>query len=547
MLRPEKDVMGVITELEKEAIRAMAKTAGVTLTKSLKVFRAGRQIYQAENEKDLKEYLELHATTPVEVTTYPYEFKMPPLLHQQKGFYLYKDRKYFAFFMEMQTGKTKLTLDHAGYLFERGEIDALVVVAPSGVHRKWIAEEIPKHLPDRIKTEAFFWKSESTVAQEKTRADFLLHPKVRTFQIVSFNFEALTTLKGQNFFVEFSKSRQCMGVIDEGHYIKTHNAKRTKFLLKTAGLFKYRRLLTGTPVTQSPLDVWAQMEWLSPDVFQCRSFYAFRVKHAKLQAKYVGAQKLYEVVVGYQRLDELSDRLEPWSYRVLKKDCLDLPPQQYRVEEVPLSPEQKKLYVSLKEQLFAEMGDQQMTTPIVLTKYLRLQQILGGFWTPDGDEVQKIPGKVPKLERLLELLQEIDPTSSAIIWARFVPEIKMISEALRKEYGEESVVEYYGETSGEDRQTAVQKIQEKTTRFFVGNPRAGGVGLTLNAANYMIYFSNDFSLDVRLQSEARIHGIGQTLSTCYIDLVTENSLDQVVLKALRSKKNLADTITKDSL
>lgn len=236
-------------------------------------------------------------------------------------------------------------------------------------------------------------------------------------------------------------------------------------------------------------------------------------------------------------MDELHRRIMSCSTRILKKDCLDLPDKVYDVLTTELAPKQRKLYNQLKEEFIAEFNDTTIEATHALTRLLRLQQITGGYY--DGVEIE---GNA-KLKLLLNYLE--DRTEHVIIWAKFKDEIRGIANALKEIYGQKSTVMYYGDVNDDDREEAVERFQAndpEDARFFVGNPVAGGIGLDLTAATITIYYTNDYSLETRLQSEDRAHRIGQENKVLYIDLEAENTLDSVIVEALRGKKNLADIV-----
>lgn len=533
----------MITEHYKDFIRDTASIAGLDVSKSLKVSRNGSLLAAFDTDKDLLEYM-LTVKKSASTTHSEYVFKTKPYDHQRVGFELSKDKEFFALLMEMQTGKSKVAIDTAGYLFQTGSITGVLVVAPNGVHRKWVNDEVASHLPDDIPVDTVYWKK----SQSKSflqGLNYVSVPDPGKLKILSMNFEALTTDKGFSIAERFVQQHQVLFIVDEGHFIKNPQAKRTKAVMKLGKKSDYRRLLTGTPVTQSPLDVWSQFQFLSPDILGCPSYHAFKAVYANMQRKQVNKDRFVNVIIGYKNLERLSEKIKPYSYRVLKKDCLDLPPQTYRTEVVELSKDQKRLYSQLSSELIAELDGEFMTAEIALVKYLRLQQIIGGFWKPDDSDPCAVPGPNPKLQRLLHILDEIDPSSGVIIWSRFTAEIKMITQELEKIYGTESVVTYFGGVSSEEKQNAVSRFQSGESRFFVGNQRAGGIGLTLHKASYMIYFSNDFSMSVREQADARFYGIGQTKNTAYIELIARDTLDEVVLDALKNKKEIADLVTQD--
>jgi len=260
-----------------------------------------------------------------------------------------------------------------------------------------------------------------------------------------------------------------------------------------------------------------------------------------------------QLVVGYKNLEELSEKLKPFSYRVLKDDCLDLPPKTYMKRIITLTPEQEKIYRQMKQMALAEMNGKMITTVNVITQLMRLQQITCGHFKADDGSMQEI--KNNRISELLSVLNEVE--GKAIIWCHWRHDIKNVIKAITTAednqknllYGPQSVVTYYGDTTVEERQTAIKKIQdpESKVRFLVGTPQTGGYGITLTGASTMIYYSNGYDLEKRLQSEARIDRIGQEKPMTYIDILAEDTVDERIVKALRKKINIATQVMGEEL
>ena len=251
-----------------------------------------------------------------------------------------------------------------------------------------------------------------------------------------------------------------------------------------------------------------------------------------------------QVVSHFKNLDELSEQLKTFSYRVLKEDCLDLPEKIYIKREIDLSSEQKKVYKQMKEEALANLNGKQITTMTVLTQLMRLQQITCGHFVADDGTTQEI--KSNRLNELMDILDEV--RGKAIIWAHWQKDIQVIKKALVKEYGPRSVVDYYGLTPADQRQKNKDAFQnDSKVRFFVGTPQTGGYGLTLTAANTVIYYSNGYDLEKRIQSEDRAHRIGQKKSVTYVDILAEETVDEKIVKSLRKKINIASKVLGEEL
>lgn len=493
-----------------------------------------------------------------------YLYKTKPFNHQHERFIKYRDAEYWGHLWEQGCGKSKIIVDTSAWLYSQGKIDAVLIIAPNGVNRNWVINEYPAHCPEHVDYKAAWYSSSPN---KKEGAEICKVLKHQSLKIVTMNIEALATSKGISFAKNFLLNFQTLLVVDESSTIKNPKALRTKNLLKLSVHAKYRRILTGTPITQGPLDLYTQFSFLDSHILRCQSYYGFRNRYAVMREMRT-AGRSFMVIDSYCNLDELQERIAIASDRVTKLECLDLPDKLYVKRYVELSGEQRRLYSSLKKEVLVEFRGKEMSAPLALTKLLRLQQIVGGFFVPDKDisnmavntvtgETEWIPQhpmkevtpepidtKNLRVESLIELLEET--SGKVIIWARFRSEIAEISKKIGETFGPESYVEYHGGIDNNQRSVAIQNFQnESSCRFFIGHVQAGGKGLTLHAASTVVYFSNDFSLENRLQSEDRAHRIGQTKNVTYIDFVATNTLDEKIVATLRGKRSVADLITGD--
>jgi len=469
-----------------------------------------------------------------------YEFETKPFDHQLSVIRDSWSEKYFALFMEMGTGKTKVVIDTMGILYEEEKINAALVIAPKGVFDNWVRKEIPVHLPKRIARNIVRWQPNITQKFQDELEPFVLDP-FDGIKLFVMNVEAFSTTKGLQIAKVFlKKNPKNMVIVDESTTIKNRKASRTKNIIALQNLSEYRRILTGSPVTKSPMDLFSQCEFLTPKCLGFNSYYAFQGRYANVQQRAMG-HRSFNQIVGYRKLDELNLKLDQFSNRILKEDCLDLPPKLYIRRDVPLTMEQAKLYKQMKKLALAKLENGDLaTTASVLTQIMRLQQICCGFLQPDEGEIQPLENN--RVDELISILEETQGKS--IIWASYTHDIKNIRNTLAEKYGEESVASYYGETPQDERQNIVDKFQDPDSplRFFVGQPRTGGYGITLTAANTVIYYSNSYDLEIRLQSEDRAHRIGQTNKVTYIDLVSPDTIDEKILLALKSKINIAGQV-----
>ena len=468
-----------------------------------------------------------------------YKFKSKPFAHQNKALEMSWDKEVFAYFMEMGTGKSKVLIDNIAMLYNAGRINGALIVAPKGVYKNWFDSEIPNHMPDYIQKKIGLWRTDPNAKDLKpmfsTGAD--LH-------ILIMNVEAFSTKKGLQFAHRFLSSHDALMGVDESTTIKNPSAKRTKNILSLRSLTKYRRILTGSPVTKSPLDLFSQCNFLDPWLLDQSSYYSFRTRYAICRKIQVQGRQV-EIVVGYRNLSELSDKLKPFSYRVLKDDCLDLPSKTYLKRTIDLSDEQKKVYKQMKQEALAVLNGKMVTSATVITQLMRLHQITCGHFTSDDGTIQEI--KNNRISQLVDILEEVE--GKAVIWAHYRYDIEKIVEAISKKYGNNAVVTYYGDTTTDERAAAIKKIQDKDSpvRFIVGTPQTGGYGITLTGASTMIYYSNGYDLEKRQQSEARIDRIGQEKPMTYIDIMAEDTIDMKIVKSLRSKVNIATEIMGEEL
>ena len=470
-----------------------------------------------------------------------YKFKTKPYKHQLTALEKSWNKETYAYFMEMGTGKTKVLIDNMSMLYDKGKIDGALIVAPKGVVKTWYEQELPTHLPNHIENVSVLWQPNITkTQQEKLESLFEIETALH---ILVMNVEAFSTDKGMKFASKFLNSHKTLMAIDESTTIKTPTAKRTKNIIQLGAHAKYRRIMTGSPVTKNPLDLYTQCYFLDPYLLDHASYYSFRNRYAIMKSMHVRGRTI-QVVHKFQNLSELSDKLQPFSYRVLKEDCLDLPPKNFTKRYIVLTSEQRKTYDQMKKTALATLNGKVTSTITVLTQLMRMHQITCGHFTADDGSTQLIPNN--RITELMNVLEETE--GKAIIWANYQRDITNIIESIIKEYGPGSVVDYYGLTPQDERQENIKKFQkDKKCRFIVGTPQTGGYGITLTQANTVIYYSNGYDLEKRLQSEDRAHRIGQKKTVTYIDLICEDTVDEKIVKALRDKINIASEVLGEEL
>lgn len=484
------------------------------------------------------------------------EFKTKPYTHQLECLEKFGRSESFALLAEMGTGKTWIIINNVADLWSTDDCDAMLVFAPNGVHTNWTRLELPRHMPDSIKYYATAWNA----ARRKKDLQEIeeLYTIEHRLRILTMNWEALQNAKGIAAATRFAKSAaKLMIVCDESDSAKNPRAKRTKQLMKLRIMATWRRIMTGTPINNAPFDAFSQFNFLDSDILKTPSYYAFKAEYAEMLSpdndlvKHIRERTRFtpQIVargVGgrpkYRNLDKLSKLIAPHSYRVLKEDCLDLPDKAYKTLVFDMTPQQKIAYRKMKREcrLIFE-GDETPFSKLVAMG--KLSQITSGYCIhPQLDEPVRIEGATPKMDMLIDRIKAItNADNKVIVWARYRIEIADIVQRLRE--AKIACVQLHGGIGKAVREEAIDSFQnDEDMRVFVGNQQAGGRGITLVAANYVIYFSNNFSLSDRLQSEDRAHRIGQTHKVTYINIAAKGTIDEIVIDALINKKDVADTI-----
>lgn len=493
-----------------------------------------------------------------------YRFKSAPFGHQERGFYETRDLVAHGEHWDPGTGKTKLLIDVAAYNAQVGRINGLLVVAPNVVHQNWVDDQLPRHLPEETRVAAFTWHSaKAGTKRHQEQARHLLGHK--GLSVLAMSYDAVRTDAGRDIARDFLKQRRVMMTLDEAHRIKTPGAKTTKLVRNAGKLATMRRTATGTPVTQSPFDVYAPVCFLDDDFWRKQvdvsSFTAFKQRYAIWVDSWAGGSKHPELKE-YQRLDELQRVLASIATRLTKEDAgLDLPPKLYKTVTFDLSPAQRRVYEELKTQYLAELdAGKYLEAPLALVRLTRLHQIACGYapaMGDDSDQLTWIPGARPRLELLLSLLS--DTFSPVIVWAARREDCRIITEEVNKrsrDAGDDpegeatglgGAVRIDGTVTGDARERALADFHAGRARILVANQATLGEGVTLNEAKLMIYYSQDYRLGVRVQSEDRNHRIGQDVSVQIVDLVARDTVDPKLIESLVEKHDVAAQVSGDKL
>ena len=523
-----------------------------------------------------------------------YEFKLEPYDHQREALKSTWNSPIAALLMEYGTGKTKVILDNVGILYEHPayDVEALLVVAPNSVHVQWVEEQVPDHLPDRIKHVSRYWKPNNTKKFKKTLEDYWAPKYKNHLKIFTVNVEALASSKrAQNFILHFMKAFKTFLVMDESTRIKTPSAKTTKFAMKMAKLAEWRRTLTGNEVTRVPFDVYAPYKFLDVDFWGGMSFQVFQHRYGKWKTNYRHAKTIkakykcphchrfttlevtrvagiavckcglcnkicrdrlpwkakqviqndgkfeYPTLIGYKNMPELRERTGKIAFIARKEDCLDLPEKVYQPVYAELNAEQKRIYKELKQTLYTEYNDTELTVANKIALSVRFQQIVGGFFPETGEPIGP---KNPKLTALIYDLDDISCPDPIIIWSRFTAEIEAIAEAIQKKYVDKRVVTYYGATKKSERAQIIKDFKKGEIDFFIANPASAGTGLNLQNAYIQYYYSNSFKAEDRWQSEDRTHRNGQTQTCLYKDIFIKGTIDDSVKRSSELKMDMAE-------
>jgi len=480
------------------------------------------------------------------------------MLHQIDGCKRLAEHEAFAVGAEQGTGKTWMLLADVERRFKRNELDALLVIAPNGVHTNWVVREIPTHLS--VPCSATFWLSGPS-KRHMAALNRQLAPRdndePRQLIVHAMNVDAVNTKGGlehaERFMRAFPPGRVAM-VVDESHTIKNLDAKRTVRVIQLGKEAGVRRIASGTLVANSPLDLFAQYEFLAPGLLGTRSFRAFVSEYAELLPagsalvqdiiRRTGARGVPQIVARnvdgtprFRNLEKLSGLMAPHTFRVTKAECLDLPEKIYQTLYFDLESEQRRAYDHVASERNWFRADGSVDTFTALTVITKLRQITSGFILVEGQPTALLHA-APRLALLREVVAAYP--GPMIVWASFQEELKQIAAMLRGDG--ETVVEYHGATKQADRTAAINDFQERRARIFLGNPAAAGTGLTLTAAETAVYFSSNFSLSERVQSEDRCHRIGTTKHVVYIDIAARDTIDERIASALQSKKITAEII-----
>lgn len=470
-----------------------------------------------------------------------------PMAHQVTMLDTSWGLKASAWFAKMGTGKTFATIHLAFARWVAGEIDAVVIICPSTLRSVWRKEFA------KFATGPYEFRSHE---QRSTWYDEYCRDTPRDrLQVLAVSVEGLGISTGlyDSVCQFYAHGKRIFTVCDESSRIKNPDAKRTERTIELGRVSDYKLILNGTPIALGIQDLWSQYEFLDPNIIGMGDYWAFKTRYI-VKGGYENKQ-----IVGFQNVDELMNMIAPYT-AVVGKEVLDLPPKVMTERYIEITPEQKKLLKLVAKGVSPDPNAPYIKAENVLEKVLRARQIVGG-WLPKGKiEMKEVEGQMiesvttnlipldknPKLDGLMELIEDNYDGSKFIIWSTFVHEIEAIRDTLSKKYGEGQVECYYGGTAMEDRSRIEDRYcKDPKMRFFIGHPTAAGLGLTLISGenDVMVYYSGTNAYIDRAQSEDRAHRIGQKNTVTIVDMIAEKTVDEIIVESIRSKMDIETFVT----
>ena len=482
-----------------------------------------------------------------------YQPREPAFQHQLDSLRAAYRRPGFAYFLDMGLGKSRVAIDEFCIYYSQGECDALLVVAPKSVYTNWTRVdderpgEIQRWLWDGIREQAVVHMYRAGRAKKDERARVaILDARSPGARILVMNCEALSSTKdAEDFARRFLRTYpKAMFVIDESTILKNYKSRRTKVCIRLANMAWFRRIMTGSPSTGSPSDLYSQFEFLGPGerLLGHRSFSTFQARYCKLREIVVSGRTI-KTEVGSQNIEELAGLVAQHSIRRRKMDCLDLPPKNYLPQRhVEMTDEQHTAYNELRRTAMTVVREHEVTTEIVITQLIRMHQILCGHVKTDDGRILYVANN--RMRALLDIIEETD--EQMVIWAGYRPNADEIIRRLRELYGPNSVAEYHGGVDQKTRDQHEGEFQAGARRFMVATS-AGARGRTWTAATLVVYYSNSHDLEIRDQSEDRTHRIGTVGIVSYIDLVIPGTLDDRIIQSLRDKKDVVRAVMSEGI
>jgi SNF2 family DNA or RNA helicase len=464
-----------------------------------------------------------------------FRFKNEPMAHQTEALNKSWGHESFAFLMEMRTGKTFVVINWAAALAMNGDIDTLIVVCPTPIKAVWI-DELEKHCPID-----YYWHIHEPGQNQATEQ--VAAARYDRLKVMIFGVEAMSQGSGHTLLHRAALRNKCMMALDESSRIKNHKSKRTERVIEAGESANYRTIMTGTLTTQGIEDIYSQYRFLDEAIVGMKSYYVFQARYC-VMGGFEGRK-----IVGYDNVKELMERIAPYSYQCSTRDVIDPPEEIAETRYVQPTKEQLRLLNELGDPLKmrTQQGDNELEVETILERLTRYQQIVGGHFPYETDdsvyEVEPVEGRNPKLDELVQVIEDLGPDHKVLIWARFRPEIHAITDALTRAHGDGSVAEYHG-GNRDVRDSEKRRFQtDPDCRFFVSNQSAGGMGLELSAADTHIYYSNSFSYEDRKQSRFRTDSSEQKAKNILVvDLIMDHKTDHMIVSAIQNKTDVANYV-----
>jgi len=469
-----------------------------------------------------------------------YSFRLEPLDHQREYYRECRDFDDWALFWAPGLGKSKAAIDNISYLFVTKKIDCVVYIAKKGEYGNFIEDQVPQHLWEGIAWLGEDFKSVRNKEEQWLLDNILKAKKEPTLRILSVNVESIP-YQGAEVIKKFMASAEhgVMFITDEATCIKNPKAKRSKKVYALSQMATYRRIMTGTPITRSPTDIWGECQALKPGLLGHNSFYSFKGAYCIEEKQYIvraGKRISFDVITGYKNLDKLKHRIRGFSSVRTAEECLDLPPKVYRRIRVPMTAEQQKAYSEMAEFAMTQFGDGQIKdVTSVMGLFMSLHQIaIGQLKMGEGLPPKRLESN--RFDYMFEKYEDLD--DKAIIWCHYRDSLDRLVAEAEQRFGAGCVARYYGGVDDEERQWGLKEFKnpDSQVRFFISNPQSGGYGLTMTIARITEYFANSHNLEHRLQSEDRNMRIGQTGSVLYNDYYCAGTVEERIIDCLRLKK-----------
>jgi len=481
------------------------------------------------------------------------DFKTVPYSHQLKEFEQHGLDQVRALLWTMRTGKTKVVIDSACALYKKGKIDAVIVLAPNGVHENWIRRELPIHHWDTVQRDTLTWRTSAcgtvginAVPKDQRKGWQEQHDawwdrsvrlmKGKRLAWFAFNSESMTRDDVRKLLARIVRRRRCLIVFDESQDFRSPGSKRTKMARALSKRCPFKRILTGTVVTNSPLHAFSQYELLEPEALGFRKYGDFKDRYAEYVTRKNRKGKSYPVLDRYRNLDELQERMAPWSSVVLRGDCYDLPDVIRSSRSIKLSDEQLRLYRELHERFTVELNGENVSVGENTSKLIKLQQIVSGFLIDEFGDVHDVPGINPRLEAMSDEVY-LCP-GKIIVWCQFREDMDRVASRLMADG--HKIVQYHGRISDTEKARAREIFApgaENDVKALVGYPTAG---IDLSAAAEIVWYSHTFDAIKREQADERATAIGGK-NIPLVDLVAPG-VDEYILKNVLDKRSVAEAL-----